>query len=194
MIVSKTNNKRMKRISIVGIILMIISSFVTINSDPLFYYLLHIGAGIIYIYLLSYLISILQFSNENISVQNPFSIFLGLEVVRFIGEVFFVRSAAGLLSGMGILELIMLVYIAISTFKIKSESLAWPFRLLGILLVLTSVTKFFILFSFSSRQTNIFSMYISLVNSVPLMAMFYIVFQTGNIIKNTELGEVNSGD
>ena len=184
----------MKRISIVGIILMIISSFVTINSDPLFYYLLHIGAGIIYIYLLSYLISILQFSNENISVQNPFSIFLGLEVVRFIGEVFFVRSAAGLLSGMGILELIMLVYIAISTFKIKSESLAWPFRLLGILLVLTSVTKFFILFSFSSRQTNIFSMYISLVNSVPLMAMFYIVFQTGNIIKNTELGEVNSGD
>jgi hypothetical protein len=183
--VNKETNRRMKKVSIAGIISMFIFSFVKINSDPLLYSLLDIVAGVISIYLLLYLISILQFAHEAVSVQNPFSIFLGLEVVRLIG-LFFAESAASLLSGIGIIELIIMIYILIATFKIKSDKFARPFRIFGVLLMLTTAAKILLLFGFMLRNNGPISLYINLMTMLPLLAIFYIIHQTGKYLQNIQ--------
>jgi hypothetical protein len=183
--VSKETNRRMKKVNIAGIISLLIFSFVKINSDPLLYSLLDIITGVISIYLLLYLISILQFAHESVSVQNPFSIFLGLEVVRLVG-IFFAESAASLLSGIGIIELIIMIYILIATFKIKSDKFARPFQIFGILLILTTAAKICLVFGFMGRGNELISLYINLMGMLPLLAIFYIIRQTGKYLQNIQ--------
>jgi hypothetical protein len=186
--VSKENNSRMIALCVIGIILTLISSFLSVSNTYLFYYYLsYIAIQAINIILLMYMISILQFSNESISVQNPFSIFLGLEAVRVIGEVFFTKSTENLLSGIGMIELIIFIYIMIATVKIKSDKLKWPFQCLGIFLLLTSLIKMWVLFGFAGRISNSLTLYTNLINVIPFFAVLFILSRTKNILKKVEI-------
>lgn len=190
--VNKENNSRMVTLCVIGIILGLIFSFTSVNNAYLFYYYIsYIAIRGIYIALLMYFISVLQFSNESVSVQNPFSIFLGLEVVRLIGEVFFAKSVGNLLSGIGMVELIILIYIMIGTLKIKSEKLKWPFRTLGILLLLTSIVRMGFLFGSTGQINDLLKICINLTSVLPLLATYYILSTTKNILKNIELTDIN---
>src|ERR1700761_2369541 len=85
--VTPGNNRRMVSISIISILILFILTLIRLWGfvpDIFTYYVLHIAAEITYLAMLWYVISILQFAGETVSIQSPFSILLGLELVYFL--------------------------------------------------------------------------------------------------------------
>jgi hypothetical protein len=192
--VNKENNRKMIKASIAAIVLSVILAFAqAINIDSLFYYLVYIATGIIYILLLMYVIGVLQFVGEAFNVQNPFSIVLGLEVVKFISGLFFIKNANNLLSGIGIIELIIFIYIIIAAFKVKSKKLALPFRILGISFLLTSIIRLGLLlgpFSYLINKYSILIIFTKMMDIIPIIAIFYIIYETRNILRTYNTSDI----
>ena len=177
----------MTRMNITCIILGVIYSIVKFDhSDPFFSAILYISIGVIFILLLMYLISILQFANENFKVQNPFSILLGLGIISLLSELFFPRQTGDLTMGISIINVVLVVYVLIATFKIKSPILAHPFKILGFVWSISTLTKLSLLFSkttFLTRDQLVLCA--DLINVTPLLAIYYVIRQTEHILNKT---------
>jgi len=182
--VSKENNRRTLKVSIAGIVLTLLFPIV---NDPFFSALLYVAIEVIYIFLLMYLISILQFLNENYSIQNPFSILLGLEVIKLTGELLFSKQTGNLLMGITIIYIIILIYILVATFKVKSIKLARPFRILGVLWLITSSAKvLLLLMNVKHLAKSDLTLYAGLINVLPLLSIWYIIYKTREIFGVSE--------
>ncbi len=161
-------------------------------APPFFSALLYIAAvELINILLIMYLISILQFSNENFSIQNPFSILLGLGIIKVAGELFSPASTGNLLMGISIIYVIILIYVLIASFKIRSQKLSKPFKALGIVWLTVTLIKMSLLFMLNKIDKAYLSLYVDLLNIMPLLATYYILHKTGEILTTMELINVD---
>src|ERR1700757_3060722 len=100
--VTLANNRRMMLAAVFAVVLtMVLSIFKMISffPDVISIYTLQLVDKVLYLALILYLINILQHYGESVSIQTPFSIFLGLEIIDSISQLFFPYSAATLIGG-----------------------------------------------------------------------------------------------
>jgi len=149
--------------------------------DAFTYYFLHIGQELTYLAMLWYVISILQFAHEPISIQTPFSILLGLELVYFLISYTNLRGTLNL--SMGVVMSIVFIYATINAFRVKNKELRNSFRVLGIAFSFTILLKFSLGFFVISPHGPLPSRYLSLFDEIPLLAILYLIIQTGKLLK-----------
>src|SRR5258708_23160884 len=87
--IKKGRNKLMVLLAIINSLLTIGIFTLGISGqlNNIYYFIINVFIQIGYIILILYMIGILQFINEPISVQTPFSLFLGLVVISFLDSV-----------------------------------------------------------------------------------------------------------
>ena len=183
----------MLAVNVVSIVLLLILSlirFMGIRMDAITYYILHTAAEVTYLAPLWYLISILQYAGENISIQSPFSIFLGLELVNFLTSLFFTNILATLRMGIGVLTGILTIYMAINAFRVKNGNLAGPFKVLGIAFLLALLLKFSLGFIQVLPGRPLPSGFIGIMEQVPLFAILYLVYRTGKYLHETGIPSI----
>jgi hypothetical protein len=192
--VNKENNKRLVLVATANISLTFLVTIINISQislDPISYYTLHIFTEVTYISLLVYLISILQYSNEKISIQTPFSIYLGLEFIKFILGILYTPSMGTLTSGLGLFNMCIIIYLLIAVFKIEHEKLAFPFRLFAITLVLTMVVKIILPFTIKISPHMLPSRYFGFMDILQISAILYIICSVGSLLKNADPSTAN---
>jgi hypothetical protein len=191
---SVVNNKKMLRLSVSGCFAALMLAIAQFNNDAFFSALLYIIVEVIFIFLIMYLLAILQFARESLSVQNPFSILLGMEVVKLIAQLFFSGQMGDLLMSISITTGIIVVYILIAAFKVKTANIATPFKILGIAWLATSGLKLSALFFLNRLTRPAMLMSADLLNLVPLVAIYYIIYQMGRILNSTEISTTVSNE
>jgi len=175
----------MIKLSVICIVLLLLS-LIDYSSNLFLYALLYIITTIINIFLILYLISILQFAKESFAIQTPFSIFLGLEIIGFLSQMFFSHSTGTLTEGIGILNFVIIIYVLIATFRVQSKKLAEAFGIFGIALLLNIILKFGLTFIIVIPGKPFQSRFIGIINLIPLLAILHIIYQTGKVLKNAE--------
>lgn len=184
--VTPGNNQRMVIVSIISIVILFFLWLTKINGvtlDSISYYGLHLIYEAMYLAMLWYLISILQFSGESVSVQTPFTIFLGVGLVNAL--ILMVNVQTGLIAGTGALVGIITIYTAIYTFRVKHHNIKRPFRILGIALLVALLLKISLVFLPipPGKYVPGPDRFIGLINLIPLLAILYILLQTRRILK-----------
>ncbi len=181
MIVNQTSNRKMIRNNR-GLIFLVLVCWLIVSvngtEDHLMLFIFNLVTAMAYILLTRYLIDLLQFHQEPITVQTPFSIFLGLQIVIFIGQFF----AYGNL-GLGIMDAIMVFYILFAAFKVKSKVLSKPMILFGFSLLLRLILGVGILLA-ATKMGRTFPVQISgLAQVIPLFTILYILSQNSKYLK-----------
>ena len=187
-------NKKMIRLSISGCFASLMLAIAQFNNDAFFSVLLYIVVEVIFIFLIMYLLAILQFAGESLSVQSPFSTLLGLEVVKLIAQVFFSSQMGDLLLGISIITGIIVVYILVAAFKVKTHGIAKPFRILGVAWVATSVLKLSTLFFLNRSNRPGILLFADLLNTIPLVVIYYIIKRMESILNNTGITETMNNE
>jgi len=93
--VTAKNNRLIFGLLITNTICTFIIALLSINNvfpDVISWIILHATAGLCYIITISYLIGILQFAGEAITIQTPFSIFLGTQIIAAFASVLSARQ------------------------------------------------------------------------------------------------------
>ena len=181
MIVNQTGNRKMIRNNRGLILLVLVCWFiVSVNGteDHLMFFIFNLVTALAYILLTRYLIDLLQFHQEPISVQTPFSIFLGLQIVIFIGQFFSYENM-----GSSILVAILAIYMLSSSFKIKSKVLLKPMILFGLSLILRLLIGIGIYLLAAREGRSIPVQFSGLGQIVPLFVILYILTQNGKYLK-----------
>lgn len=182
----------MLNLSFCAIISALLLTFLR-QSDPFFYALFYIVTEVSFIFLLMYLVSILQYMYEALSIQNPFSILLGLQIVKIVCELFFPIKGGSLITGISMINIIILLYALTASFKIRSREIAWPFRILTISWLLALTAKALLLIGiFGKPRIANFSLYALLINVIPFIAIYYLIRQTGKVLN--EKVTINEAD
>ncbi|MBS1526582.1 MAG: hypothetical protein JST19_13080 [Bacteroidetes bacterium] len=186
--VTPANNRRMVMISIANISLLFLLTLARINAvglDTVADYGLHMIDEISYLTMLWYLVSIIQFTGESISVQTPFSIFLGLQLVNYICS--FTALFGMLIEGLGILMGVITIYVAVYAFHVKHKMIKSGFRILGVALFGSILLKFSLAFLpiTSGRHHPSPGVFIGFIDLIPVLAILYIILQVNNLLKTT---------
>jgi len=185
MIGNQTTNSKMIRNTRVLIFLVLAFWFIVLVNGPedhLMLLLFSLLTALVYILLTKYLIDLLQFHQEPITVQSPFSIFLGLQIVIFIGNFF----AYGNL-GLNILDAIIALYILLAAFKVKTKVLSKPMILFGFSLLLRLILGVGILLPATQMGRTFAIQILGLAQLVPLFAILYILTRNGKYLKQSQM-------
>ena len=190
--VNQKNNRFIKKLAIIAIILAVVNLILDMGVganflSDIFVFLTGISIAVF----LTYIISILQFANESISIQTPFSSFLGLEVITLLSNILPIvgLKPIDLSPASGVLTIILTCYMMLMCFKVKNIKFSRPFKFLGILLLTLIVLKLLILFLFPIIALNLSLPVLSTI--VFLAAMLNIINKTGEIL-DIEVPVVNS--
>ncbi len=184
--VSIANNRRMIAIAIINLILLLIIFFLRINQlyfGAFFSIALLVANELAFILLLWYVISILQYWGENLSLQTPFTIFLGLQVVNFLVRILRSRDLSTMDLGLGVALAIVKIYMAVAAFRVKNEKIKDSFRVLGIILL------FDVLFTFGWGMIPFLpdairpSRFLIIANLVQMFGILYVIHQNRKQLK-----------
>ena len=184
MIVNQTGNRKMIRNNRGLILLVLVCWFiVSVNGteDHLMFFIFNLVTALAYILLTRYLIDLLQFHQEPITVQTPFSIFLGLQIVIFIGQFF----AYGNL-GLSVMEIVMAFYLLFAVFKVKTKVLSKPMIIFGFSLLLRLVLGMGILLIAAKMGRTFPVQILSLAQVIPFFAVLYILSQNSKYLKQLQ--------
>jgi hypothetical protein len=141
--------------------------------------------------LILYLISILRFAGEKLSIQISFMIYLALQLIGFITAIIVPPGVAPLNVVLGILDLIVIVSILISAIKVTHEKLAPYFKAIGITMILPMLLRIILplipgiaelMYRAASHGIS-FSGYLDLTSTIPLFAMLLLFVKTGKVLK-----------
>ena len=185
MIVNQTTNSKMIRNNR-GLIFLVLICWliVSINGtgDHLMLFIFNFVTALAYILLTRYLIDLLQFHQEPITVQTPFSIFLGLQIVIFIGRFF----AYGNL-GLSVMEAVMSFYLLFTVFKVKTKVLSKPMIIFGFSLLLRFLSGMAISLIAAKLGQTFPVQILSLVQVIPLFAVLSILSQNSKYLKQLQM-------
>ncbi|HVS90773.1 MAG TPA: hypothetical protein VHE59_01990 [Mucilaginibacter sp.] len=184
--VTPRTNRWMVIISVANISLLLLLTLVRINAialDAIVDYGLHMVDEATYLAMLWYLISILQFAGENVAVQTPFSIFLGLQIVICICT--FTTLFGTLIEGLGILMGVITIYVAVWAFRVKHQKIKSAFRILGVALIVSTWLKVSLAFLpiIPSPHLPGPGRFVGFIDLIPAIAMLYIIHQVDNLLK-----------
>jgi len=182
-------------LGIANIILILAITLLRINNielDTISYFVLHTCTEITYILLLVYLINILQYANEKISVQTPFNIYLGLAFIKFILGFLYTSNAGGVTMAIAMLNICIVVYLIICSFKIENEKVASGYKLFCIVLLLNMLVKIAIPFVVTISPNMLPSRYLGVMDIIEVGAILYIIRSCSNLLRTNEISTVNS--
>ena len=172
----------MRRLAITAIIIICFSFILEFNYTTTAAILLYLNS-FIPIVLVWYLVAILQFAGEDIAVQTPFSIYLGISLISLLSQLFTPGSS---LLAMGVLNGILLIYILVATFKIRNKKFSTIYRAYSISLLCILLVKLGAIF-ITPMQFNLghpfFTNFIVLLDIVPLYIALWIINTAGEILK-----------
>ncbi len=192
--VNKENNRRVMLLGIANTILILVITLLHINNNEpgtISYFVLHACTEITYILLLVYLINILQYANEKISVQTPFNIYLGLAFIKLLLGFLYTSNAGELAMGIGMLSMCLTIYLIISSFKIANEKIATAYKLFSLVLLLNMLTKIAIPFIVVISARMFPSRYFYLMDIMEVGTILYIIRSCGDLLKTNEVNVVN---
>jgi hypothetical protein len=175
----------MKRLTIASILVTVLIFILEINYQPP--YILIVFTSIAFIFLTYYLIGVLQFAHEKITIQTPFSIFLGIEIIAFVSGLLTpgLQSEMMINTSFGMINIILIVYILIMTLQVKNSLLAKPYKFLGTALIIMATIKLIIPFSaLASHDIPSYIGYINLADLIPLFAILNIINKTNKILQS----------
>ncbi|WP_183574742.1 hypothetical protein HDF18_00700 [Mucilaginibacter sp. X5P1] len=173
----------MRRLTIISIILTFVIFILEFNYSPPILFNLFIE--IVNIFLAWYLISILQFVGENIVIQTPFSIFLGLQSVILTSLIFSI--GLDLTPSYPILEMIVVVYMVLMVFKVKNAQFSSAYKTYSIMLLAIIILKVIILFEFKSSifsGSQSYVKYGDLLSVLPLYAILNIINKARKVLQS----------
>jgi len=182
-------------LGIANIILILAITLLRINNielDTISYFVLHTCTEITYILLLVYLINILQYANEKISVQTPFNIYLGLAFIKFILGFLYTSNAGDVTMAIAMLNICIVVYLIICSFKIENEKVALGYKLFCIVLLLNMLVKIAIPFVVTISPNMLPSRYLGVMDIIEVGAILYIIRSCSNLLRTNEISTVNS--
>jgi len=161
----------MRRLTFISIALTFLLFVLEFNYPPQL--LLQILIMFIYIRLSWYLISVLQFAGENVTVQTPFTILLVLYILKIFSPLLMQGQAMPL----DVFYVIIAIYATLTTFKIKNQRFSGVFRIYAILMLMSALLNsaillliFLPLYLDHSNYLNI----IDMINVLPLYAILSI--------------------
>lgn len=178
--VNKKNNTLMQRLTLASIAVILFAFILEFNYRPSF--ILHSFTAIVAVFLLWYLIGILQLAGESPAIQTPFSILLGISIISVFSNVLFIGTQST--GAFGILNVILVVYVMLATFKIKNPEFSGPFRFLGAALVVVAAFKLSAIFFIGSGDVWVYVKFVSILDILPLVAIFRIINKTGKVLHN----------
>jgi len=190
--VNQKNNRFIKKLATISIVLAVLNLILDMGLGANFLSdIFDFLTGVSIAVFLTYIISVLQFANEDISIQTPFSIFLGLQVITLLSNILPIigLKPIDLFPASGVLTIILTCYMMLMCFKIKNIKFSRPFKIWGILLVTLIILKLLILFLFPIIALNLSLPALSTI--VYLSAILNIINKTGEIL-DIELPAVNS--
>lgn len=182
-------------LGIANIALILVITIFHINNimlDTVSYFVLHGCAEVTYILLLVYLVNILQYANEKISVQTPFNIYLGLAFIKLILSLLYTSSASDLAMGLSMLSICLTIYLIISSFKIVNEKIAVAYKLFSLTLLLNMSIKIAIPFIITISPRMLPSRYFGFLDIIEAGAILYIIRCSGGLLKPNEVSTVSS--
>ena len=168
----------MRLLTLASIAAVLFAFVLEFNYTPSF--ILHSFTAVVAVFLIWYLIGILQLANEAPSIQTPFSILLGISIISVFSNVLFIGTQST--GAFGILNAILVVYVMLATFKIKNPEFLSPFRFLGVALVVAIAFKLSAIFFIGTRDLQIYVKFVSLLDILPLFAILRIINKTGRIL------------
>jgi len=182
--VTAKNNRLIFGLLITNTICTFIIALLSINNvfpDVISWIILHATAGLCYIITISYLIGILQFAGEAITIQTPFSIFLGTQIIAAFASVLSARQQGQIMltESLAMINIVVVFYIILVTFRIKAKQISTPYKIYGLSLVLEILLKFSFVFL---RMPIMPERFIGVADFMPLFAIFYIVNRTGKLL------------
>lgn len=186
----------MMLLGIANIALILVITIFHINNivlDTVSYFVLHGCAEITYILLLIYLVNILQYANEKISVQTPFNVYLGLAFTKLILSFLYTSSAGDLAMGIGMLSICLTIYLIVSSFKITNVKIAMAYKLFSIALLLNMSIKIAIPFIVIISPRVLPSRYFGFMDIIEASAILCIIRCSGGLLAPNKVSPVNPG-
>jgi hypothetical protein len=125
----------------------------------------------------------LQLAGEQVSIQTPFSIFLGVQIIMLFSNL--LSAGASLTSFFPDLEIILIIYIILMVFSVKNVLFASAFKTYGILLLIVLAFKTFILFEWKfplASGSSFYLAYNDLLKALPLFAILSIINKTNKAL------------
>jgi len=167
----------MRRLTFISIVLTFFIFVLEFNYPQQF--ILQAINAFIYILLSWYLISVLQFAGESISIQNPFSILLGINILSFISTFWAISNLALPFS---VLFILLSIYIFFIAFQIKDPRFSKAFKLYGLALIVVISMKAFLSFEIVQLQFDERPMYLSFITLANVLPLYAILSITRKVI------------
>jgi hypothetical protein len=193
--INAENNQLMLWLAVINIILTFNLFFLALNDIHLniyFYCILHVPAEVTYIFMLYYLIKILQFAKEKLYVQMPFFFFLALELVSFIAGILPAYQQTGIivLGSIGTINIVVTIYLLLMAFQVRHVQLSSTYKIYALCLVLVMAFKFSVPFLWPviNGQSPQVVRFFGLIDLLPLFAILYIIYTTGKLLENARGG------
>jgi hypothetical protein len=178
--VNKKNNRLMWHLTLASITAVLFAFVLEFNYTPSF--ILHSFTAVVAVFLIWYLIGILQLAGEAPSIQTPFSILLGISIISVFSNVLFIGTQST--GAFGILNAILVVYVMLATFKIKNPEYSGPFRFLGVALVVATGFKLSAIFFIGTGNLPVYVKFVSILDILPLVAILMIINKAGKNLHN----------
>jgi len=170
----------MRRLAIVSIAITFFAFILEFNYTPSF--ILHSFIAIVNVFLLWYLIGVLQLAGEDQAIQTPFSILLGISIISVFSNVLFIGTQ--ITGAFGVLNSILIVYIFLATFKIKNPEFSNPFRFYSAALLLVTGVTLASIFFIGFDSLGFYIKFVTVFDVLPLFAILMIINKTGKVLNN----------
>jgi hypothetical protein len=180
--VTLKNNRFMHRLVTAGIFAILFTFILSFNypqAEMLLFFI-----AVIPVVAVWYLISILQFINQDIAIQSPFSMYLATGILAVILPFLPAKITGPYYFPFGAINLVLLIYMVLKAFQIKNRQFAPLFKLYTIALSVILLLKFITIFLFIH-----FSIWLYLADLVPLFIVTRIINRTGKMLQ-TETAQI----
>jgi len=165
--------------TIVYIVLSIVEFYLKISqvvASYTIYYTYSIFMEALYVLLIFYLISILMFFGEKTAISTAVTMFICIDVMRFIATEWPGKVLSyGLTPTLGILTLVVYIYLLVQFFKVKNSCISLPFRFLGLSFFAVMLIKLVIIIAFPVMADRINQEFNNISSLLIPLSILYIL-------------------
>jgi len=177
--------------TIVYIVLSIVEFYLKISqvvASYTIYYTYSIFMEALYVLLIFYLISILMFFGEKTAISTAVTMFICIDVMRFIATEWPGKVLSyGLTPTLGILTLVVYIYLLVQFFKVKNSSISLPFRFLGLSFFAVMLIKLVIIIAFPVMADRINQEFNNISSLLIPLSILYILKKVALFIKDKSI-------
>jgi len=176
-------------LTVFNVLLLMLSLLIRIRDikiNVFEHHILYAALNTSYIFMIMFLIEILRYVKEKTSVITSLITYACLQVLNLINNFFrdFSFAKQSTLS-IGILTIVIVIYLTIETFKIKSSLIAIPYRLFALSLLSVIIIELIAVAAVASNAEDKVTDYLDILKLLTPLSILYIVKKANSLISET---------